>query len=233
MNAPEHFAFDPSGMLDDSVLLTVMVGSELRVDMDTTIGWEPLGLPFHVTKARGNYLIELDGRPAAEIYERFLHIDRSRQDNAGDGYEFPLMLRSNDYDMLRSAVHIEPDGSLDLHGFVEEGTDIYLSYGNPTHIVADVNKRLEAIARFRPEAILLYSCVVRKAFWHDFVNVEMEPFERLAPTVGFHSWGEITRDPVTGHLLEHNVSMLSVALREGDVPEGDYPTAQVDDTALR
>jgi hypothetical protein len=48
---------------------------------------------------------------------------------------------------------------------VTEGMDIYLCYGNPGLIVEGVNKRLKEVADFRPEAILLYSCSVRKSFW--------------------------------------------------------------------
>ena len=232
LNAPVHYIFDATGVLYDSVLVISYAGDHLFINIDKSIGWEPLGPSFHVTKAEGNRLIELEGRPASEIYEKFLQIDRRRQNNAEEGYAFPLLAKYNGEEWLRSAFHIEEDGSLNLHGFVTEGTEIQLSYGNPENILRVVNRRLEAIRQFKPQAILLYSCVVRKAFWDNLVDIEMEPFALMATTAGFHTWGEVTRSS-SGEVVEHNVTLLSIAMREGAAPSGELPVIQADDTLLR
>ncbi|MBP5291129.1 MAG: GGDEF domain-containing protein [Lachnospiraceae bacterium] len=233
LNAPVHFVFDTNDILYDSVLVTTFSGKDFHIDIDKTIGWEPLGLPFHVTKAKDNHLIELDGHPASEIYEKFLQIDRNLHNNAEEGYAFPLLAKYKGEEWLRSAFHIEPDGSLNLHGFVTEGTEIQLSYGNPANIVRKVNKRLEVIRQFKPQVVLLYSCVVRKAFWGNLVNMEMEPFSALCSTAGFHTGGEVCRNANTGEVVEHNVTLLSIAMREGEAPEAEFPKVQVDDTMLK
>lgn len=233
LNAPVHFIFDTTGVLYDSVLVTALAGENIFIDVDKCIGWEPLGPSFRVTKAEGNRLIELEGRPASEIYEKFLQIDRRTQNNAEEGYTFPLLAKYNGEEWLRSAFHIEEDGSLNLHGFVTEGTEIQLSYGNPENILRVINKRLEAIRQFKPQAILLYSCVVRKAFWDNLVDIEMKPFAQLASTAGFHTWGEVNRSKSTGEVVEHNVTLLSIAFREGHAPSGELPLVQADDTLLR
>jgi len=233
LNSPEHFVFDASGAMYNSMLIVTYAGKNLYLDMDKSIGWVPLGMPFKVTKAEGKHLIELDGRPAAEVYEKFLQIDRKEHDNAEEAFEFPLMARQNGEDRLRSVVHIEEDGSFWLHGFVTEGMDINLTYGDPSNIVEKVNMRLDALRRFKPQAVLLYSCVVRKTFWEDFVDMEMAPFARMCCTAGFHTWGEILRNEHTGELGENNITMLSVGMREGDAPEADLPEIRVDDTVLQ
>lgn len=233
LNAPSQFVFDATGILRDSVLVTVFSGKNLHIDIDKTIGWEPLGLSFPVTKAEGNRLIELGGRPASEIYEKFLQIDRSMHNNAEEGYAFPLLARYNGNEWLRSAFHIEEDGSLNLHGSVAPGMEIQLSYGNPENILRVLNQRLEALRRFKPQVVLLYSCVVRKAFWGNMVNIEMEPFASLCSTAGYHTGGEIMRNKNTGEVEEHNVTLLSIALREGEAPAGALPEVHADDALLR
>ena len=80
--------------------------------------------------------------------------------------------------------------------------------------------------------MLLYSCVVRKAFWENLVNIEMEPFASLCSTAGFHTWGEVCRNAITGEVVEHNVTLLSIAMREGDKPEEEFPEVRVDDFML-
>ena len=233
LNSPEHFIFNADDVMYDSLLLIAYIGKDLHIDVDKTVGWEALGLPFKVTRAAGNHLIELDGRPAAEVYEKFLQIDRKVHNNAEESFEFPLLGRQNGDDRLRSTVHIEEDGSVFLHGFVTVGMDIYLSYGNPSNIVEKANERLEALRHFKPQAILLYSCVVRKTFWEDFVDMEMVPFQKIAPSAGFHTWGEIMRVHETGELAEHNITLLSIAMREGEAPAQKLPKIRVDDSVLK
>ncbi|MBQ3478740.1 MAG: diguanylate cyclase [Clostridia bacterium] len=233
LNSPEHFIFDATGAMYNSMLIVTYAGMDLHFDMDKSIGWVPLGMPFKVTRAQGKHLIELDGRPAAEVYEKFLQIDRKEHDNAEEAFEFPLMARQNGEERLRSVVHIEEDGSFWLHGFVTEGMDINLTYGDPSNIVEKVNERLEALRRFKPQAVLLYSCVVRKTFWEDFVDMEMAPFAQMCCTSGFHTWGEIQRNERTGELGENNITMLSIGIREGDAPEAELPEIRVDDTVLQ
>ena len=233
LNMPEHFIFNADGAMYNSMIVVTYAGKDLHFDMDKSIGWVSLGMAFKITRAEGKHLIELDGRPAAEVYERFLQIDRKKHHNAEEAFEFPLMARHNGEERLRSVVHIEEDGSFWLHGFVKDGMDIHLTYGDPSNIVEKVNERLEAMRRFKPQVVLLYSCVVRKSFWEDFVDMEMEPFARLCSTSGFHTWGEIMRNSQTGELGENNITMLSIGMREGDAPEAELPETRVDDTVLQ
>ena len=231
MHSEVHFVFDDKGASSNALLAVFYAGEDLFIDIDRTLGWEPLGMPFRVTRAAGNHLIELDGRPAAEIYEKYLQIDLTKDGSTPSSLEFPLLVRQQKEEHLRSTIRIEPDGSIDMHGFVTEGTEIYITYGNPSGIVEKINQRLEKIRAFRPDVILLYSCLVRKAFWEDFVNMEMEPFASLASTGGFHTWGEVIREE--GSVIEHNVTLLSIAMREG-LPRKDLlPPVKVDDTVLR
>lgn len=233
MNAPDHFVFDENGRTGDSIYVTAYAGKDFHINAEKSIGWEPLGLPFRVTGADGNRLIELDGRPASEVYENFLNIDRTTNDNAEEGYTFPFLTKYNNDEWLRSAIHIEEDGSLNLHGYVMEGMDIQLSYGNPSTIFTKVNERLEQIRSFKPQVINLYSCIVRKSFWGTYVDVELTPFESLGSTSGIFTWGEILRNMDTGEVVEHNVTLLSIAMREGEAPQETLPKVQMDDSILQ
>ncbi len=233
MNAPSHYVFDVYGVAYNSIMVTTFAGKDFHVDADKVIGWEPLGLSYKVTRADGHRLIELNGRPASERYEQFLEIDRKMQDNAQEGYTFPLLAEYKGQQWLRSAIHIEEDGSLNMHGYVVEGMDIQLSYGNPETIVRQVNDRLERVRRFKPQVVWIYSCIVRKAFWEQFVDLELEPFGKLCSTSGFHTWGEIIRNQKNGEIVEHNVTQLSIAMREGDAPAEEMPEVKVDDAVLK
>ena len=113
-----------------------------------------------------------------------------------------------------------------------EANSFLQGHGCPYHN-CNSSKIEKEVADFRPEAILLYSCSVRKSFWENYVNIEMIPFQKIAETSGFHTWGEVKRDPRTGNVWEYNITLLSIAMREGDRPEGDLGEIVVDDSVLK
>ena len=230
MESSEHFVFDQNGVYSDMIFAIIYAGEDFHISVDKSVGWQTLGVPFKVTKADENRLIEVDGRPAAELYEKYMQIDVD-ENFAEETFEFPLMAELDGEELLRHTITVEEDGTLLLAGYVTEGMNIYLCYGAPADIVKKVDARLLDVCEFRPQAILLYSCSVRKSFWEDFVNIEMLPFQQVAETAGFHTWGEVNRDK-NGNVLEYNITLMSIAMREGE-PVEKAKHVHVDDSVLK
>ena len=231
MDIGEHYVFDEDGVTDNALFAICYIGKDFHIDIDKSVGWRTLGHHFTVTRADENRLIEIDNVPAVEVYEKYLSI--KRDDNfAEDTFEFPLIVKVDGDELLRHTISVEEDGTLDLAGYVTEGMKIYLCYGDPSLIVEKVNERVDAVRRFKPQAILLYSCSVRKSFWEKYVDMEMIPFEKMAVTSGFHTWGEVKRNPDTNSALEYNITLLSIAMREGEAPEEELPEIKIDDSVL-
>ena len=231
MESSEHFVFDHNGIYSDMIFLVTYAGRDFHINVDKSVGWQTLGVPFKVTKADENRLITVDGYPAVELYEKYMQITAD-ENFAEETFEFPLMAELDGEELLRHTITVEPDGTLLLAGYVTEGMNIYLCYGAPADIVGKVDKRLDEVCKFRPEAVLLYSCSVRKSFWEDFVNIEMLPFQQIAETAGFHTWGEVNRDKNNGNVLEYNITLMSIAMREGE-PKGEVKRVHVDDSVLK
>ena len=207
------------------------LGKDFHIDAAKSAGWEKLGMPFKITSAEGNLLKEINGIPAAEIYRRYLNIavDEDFIDNTN---EFPIAAYVGDEEILRHTNTVNEDGSLLLAGSVLNGWDMYLTFGNPSGILDEVNRRLAQIQQFDPQAVLLYSCYVRKLFWEKFVNVELNPFQKLAPSAGFNTFGEVLRNMKTGDIMEYNITLLSIAMREGEGSRRITPIPSADDTLL-
>ncbi len=232
MEIGEHYIFNENGLTDNAIFAIYYAGKDFHIDVDKSVGWQTLGRPFTITKADESRMIAINNKPAVEIYEKYLNI--SRDDNfAENTFEFPLIAKVPEDELLRHTITVEPDGTLDLAGYVTEDMDIYLCFGNPSLIVRKVNERIDEVRKFQPEAILLYSCSVRKAFWENFVDMEMIPFNEIAVTSGFHTWGEVKRNPKTKNVLEYNITLLSIAMREGE-PQGEpIPPLKIDDSVLK
>ena len=232
MATGEHFVFDEDGLDNDELFVICYIGKDFHIDIDKSVGWRTLGRHFTVTRADENRLIEIDGAPAVEVYEKYLSI-KNDEKFAEETFEFPLIVKVERDELLRHTISVEENGTLDLAGYVTEGMKIYLCYGDPSYIVTKVNERLEAVRKFKPEAILLYSCSVRKSFWEKYVDMEMLPFEEMAVTAGFHTWGEVKRNPETNSVLEYNITLLSIAMREGEADEAELPPIRIDDSVLQ
>ncbi len=96
-----------------------------------------------------------------------------------------------------------------------------------------MNKRCAAVREFEPEVIFLFSCAARKMFWGERADVEMVPFTELGSVSGFCTGGELFRDPHGGTVFEHNITLLSIAMREGEKKGLELPEAKVEDSMLK
>ena len=200
---------------DEGVELVVITyaGRDFHVETDHAIGWKPMGAGMLVTRAEGSILHELDGRSALAVYDKYLQIpnDEHFYDNA---FEFPFLRYVNDTYLMRHPYAGLPDGSIELGAPVEEGDTVYLSYGDIPTIVTEILEARGRMERFHPQCIRLHDCAARKAFWGPEIDRETEPFQRLAPTSGFCTGGEILR--VNGELVHFNTTLVIIGMREGE-----------------
>jgi diguanylate cyclase (GGDEF)-like protein len=226
------FLLTKQGLLQNSMAAVLYEGAELHVEAGRDTGWKPLGSAFRVTGAEGRRLYSVSGVPAYELYDRFLKFPEgeSFRDWA---MEFPLMVRQGKMKLLRHPQEKYEDNSILLDGRVREGEEICLSYGAPLNVIRRINARCEKIRAFEPEAILLYSCQGRKKYWGELIGWEMEPFQKLAESGGACLDGQIMRNNQTGRVIEHRLTLLSVAMREGEKTGRPVPEIAVDDEILQ
>lgn len=226
------FLLVSDGVLREGMAAVIYGGDELHVNPGRTTGWKPLGNPFRVTEAEGRRLISVNGIAAYDFYNQLLKIPE------GESFteytkEFPLMLLKGKMRLLRHPQERFEDSSILLDGPVRVGDAICISYGAPIEIVRKMNQRCEKIRAFEPEAVLLYSCRGRKNYWGDLIDWEMEPFQKVAETGGACLDGQVMRNNQTGRVLEHRLTLLSIALREGEKTGHTVAELEVDDEILK
>ena len=227
-----RFLVTEGGVFDNALILVTYSGEDFHIDVGHTAGWETLGKTFTVTKAHKNTLYTVDDITGIELYKRYLDIDAD-DEFITNTMEFPLMVEDGGMKMLRHcAASTAQEGALQLAGYIEEGMKVSMSYGDPISIVAEVDARAAKVREFEPEAILIYTCTMRKIFWNYFINNEMAPFQKIAESCGFCTGGELNRDPETGHIMWHNITMLTIAMREGEKTGREIPEVRVDTTRM-
>lgn len=213
------------GFSDEAMVCVLYGGEDFYVETAKVSGWKPLGKSFPVTKAEGNVLWELDGKPAFEAYSKYLNIQNDYYffENT---LEFPLFYHENGENLFRSPLACSEDGALLLQTDIEKGASVRIAYGDPQAMMDSVKFEVNRLSKFCPEAIIAYSDLSRKTYWGEAdVNKETLPLNTLAPTFGFYASGELLRIGKSANL--HNSVMAIVAMREGPANPARLKNAEV------
>ena len=224
-----RYVIDSSGRCVSSAVVAVLYGGPgLHIQTNLIQGWKPLGRPMKVTRSEGDILYELDGRPAHELYYKYLHI-KNDENFFYNTLEFPFLFYHNDVPVIRIPHSCREDGAMVLSATIPQNDYVRIAFGDSDEIRRNVLMGGRVFEPFRPEAVFLYSCGCRRTFWGDQkCNRETKPFTGLAPTFGYYTGGELLRRE--GVVREHNATLVIAAMREGDAAQKKPAVFGMDET---
>jgi hypothetical protein len=208
---------------DDKVVekgaVAAWISSDEPFEVITRHGWEPIGVPLLVTRAEGVDVMELDGRPAATVYEEQLGIAPGELDAAnfwGTSVNHPLGLMQSDGSfIIRAARAKSPNGWLRIQGCVPQaGSAVQVMASTRDKLLA-VTEEVGAIAHRREDtAVLLsFSCAARAMLLGERTKEESARLQEAAgdvPSFGIYCCGEFAR--TSGVLGTHNCTLTALAL---------------------
>jgi diguanylate cyclase (GGDEF)-like protein len=217
-------------LLNKGAVAVVFLGNELHIDIYSYLGWLPLSKEMTITEAHGKFVKTVDDEPAFNVYHRYLNISNDVNFDL-DVLAFPFLVERDGQTLARVPISVEEDGSLQFVADVRIGEKFKVGYGNPTTIIHDA-KEIQAIMRaFMPDAVFLYTCGCRRFLMQEEVELETLPFQEIAPTVGFYTYGEFFGQSNNLHLL--NSAMVAVGMREGQhARRTTYPKKQWADVQI-
>ncbi len=175
-----------------------LYGKRLKIGFGSLGGWDPFGPERLVTRATGNVLFELDGRPALGLYKEYL--GEHAKGLPATGLLFPLSVRTSPEatPLVRTILAVdEAQQSMTFAGDVPEGAYARLTKANVERLVdgAEGAARASRADEVAPELALLISCVGRKLVLKQRVEEEVEGVRNIlgekAALTGFYSYGEI------------------------------------------
>ncbi len=192
---------------NDEVLTNAAVGfgmvGPILIAAGAEHGWKPIGNARTVTKAEGTKLIELDGKPAFEIYkDYFAH----RADDfkaalslAAVSYPMGMHVKGVEEIMIRVPLAVAEDGSIVCGAEVVEGSEITLMVGTLSTALwaaEDTAKRamvgMEGAAK---RVIFVSDCVARKILLGERGKEEIALLKAVGgentEIFGFYSYGQI------------------------------------------
>lgn len=190
-----------SGVLLSPYALPVAVG--------LTQGCSPIGPAHTVTRADGNVLIELDGKPALEVFEGDIGTVSSRDLRRAGGDFFAALpvvgSDTGDY-LVRNLMGIDRDnGLLAIGDVVSAGDRVMFCRRDEETAAADLRRMLGRLRQRSPNGIrgaLYYTCVARGPNQFGSGSREMNIIaDELGefPIAGLFANGEINHNRLYGY----------------------------------
>lgn len=186
-------------------------------------GWDTFGIERIVTKADGNVLYEMDGKPVLDLYKEYL--GDLAKDLSKNVLLFPLSIRERDsgYSFVRTVAAIDEEKkSLTFAGDIPVGSYCRLMKSNPYNLIEGSKQAIslskDMIGESKIDMAILISCIGRKLVLKQMVDDEVQVVEdtvgKDTAISGFYSYGEISPYQKDTTCEFHNQTMTITLLTE-------------------
>lgn len=187
-------------------LAAAMLGGRFRLGIGYGSGWRPIGMHFTVTRMDGDWVKELDGKPAIHAYETAFGYPAAQwsQPPLKDMVRlYPLGMEmyggSSDY-LLRSPLDVGVDGSLRMNAPLAEGQTVHLMLGNPDGCIKAAEQAarqaLESLGKARPLLAMVLTDLAWRMLFPNAPARFIDPVVNTlgeVPMVGAYTLGQVAR----------------------------------------
>ena len=206
-------------------------GRSIRIGTGSAGGWDVFGPRRKVTRSSGTVLFELDGKPALDLYERYLGEDDAKA-LPGSALLFPLQIfdpQRPDHIVVRTILGVDREArSMTFAGTIPQGWVTQLMRGNFDRLAtgsgeaarqAAATMAAATMGAMRGEGVaVLVSCIGRRLLMGQRVADEVEAAgAELDPRwarLGFYSYGELSPHAASRRCELHNQTMTVTTLCE-------------------
>ena len=209
----QTYVFTKDEILGNGAVGVALNSIKLKVRNDYGFNWRRIGKPLTITKVDGNRVYKIGDRTAVDTYIHYLG-DEMASGLPTVGIEFPSIMVKNNVTIARAVLGKHEDGSLTFAGNFTQGDRVQFGYGDAQDILKHSTEILKNIEEQPPEAIYVYSCMARRHFMPDIIEIETLPMHDISPVTGFFTYGEFFTSDKPKLL---NQSMTLVALSENEI----------------
>ena len=190
---------------------------KLKVCNAYNFNWSPIGIEHTIEEVKGNRVYKISGLTPLKFYEKYLGSYVATALPA-TGIEFPLIVQKNGLPIARAVIAKHEDGSLTFAGNLQKGDIVRLGFGN---IELIMNNPMKSLFNDYPienlESIFIYSCMARRRYMPNMMEIEIKPFSQIAPTAGFFTYGEFFHHKGYNQLLNQSLTVLALSEKIGEM----------------
>ena len=190
-------------------LAGVLFDPQVQVATGLTQGCTPIGPKRQITAAERNVVVEIDGRPALEVFKEDIGELLARDLNRVAGYihvGFPILGSDTGDYLVRNLVGIDTErGLLGVGTLVQPGETLMFCRRDHDSATKDLDRMLHEVMKRAggpPKAALYYSCVARGQHLFGANSEELRQVRDgigEVPLTGFFANGEICNDRLYGY----------------------------------
>lgn len=195
-----------------------LCGPSLRIGFGSAGGWTPFGPERTVTASSENVLLELDGKPALELYKTY--VGPEADSLPASALRFPLCVSApgGKNPVVRTILSIdEAAGSMTFAGDIPLNSSVRFMRASYEDLIHGAEK---AAAQAAQEAslVLCVSCVGRRIVLGQRTEEELEGVRAVfgpGPVLtGFYSYGELAPSGLDHASQLHNQTMTITSIAE-------------------
>jgi len=207
--------FTENKILKNGAVVALLYNKDLIVTTKVNFGWKNLGKKLKITKVKENIVYEIDNIKAVDIYKKYLG-EQVIKNIPASIVEYPLIIQRDGVNIARAVVGYQDDNSLFFAGSFKLNDEVTFGYANIESMLKDGETSYSEISKSNVESIFIYSCMARKAFIGNSINLELKPLNQIAELSGFFTYGEFFSDSDINENKLLNQTMTILALSENN-----------------
>ncbi|MCK9169496.1 MAG: GGDEF domain-containing protein [Treponema sp.] len=212
-NPGQSFILCGQKVCDSGIAVIIFKGKNLFLEVSYSLGWKPFSKEMTITSAREKTAEQVDDLPAFSVYRHYLGIENDRN-FAENAVGFSFLIKKKHGYIARVPISVTKNDGILFGADVHTGEKFRIGYADPDVIIEESRKSHKKMQKFKPDAILLFSCGTRRELLKDDIEQETLPFADIAPTAGFYTAGEYFGSNTGIELL--NSTIVTVGMREGN-----------------
>jgi hypothetical protein len=217
----DTFVFSNANISNKGILMLVLNEDKILVKGQAASGMKPMGTEKVITKSDGNWIIEIDNQPAADLVTKYMGESLSPEDFKDFNIKsiFLNLLRDDNSGIIRSTFGFNKvNKGIAVSGEIKPGDKFKFTFLPDFDVLTEVSekaKQFQQTEMAEADALVMFSCIGRIDAFGPMTTEELLGIQGVynAPMAGFFSYGEYGRAS-GGNNEFHNMTCCWVALKE-------------------
>lgn len=173
--------FDNSGIYQDAALIVLSSG---QMKLGVKHGWQKIAGPFVANKTDGNRVLELNWRPAFEVYKEVVesHSDIAFADadffSISKGFPFGIYKEGKE-DIVRDPIAVDESGALVCVGNVSQNVSLNILRGENQKLIGSASEAAMESVDESTQDILIVDCISRVLYLEDSFDEELGAVKKV------------------------------------------------------